>query len=159
MTYPSPLTAPRKATEPTPRRLPVEEVPPCTGRLLAAVTVPALPASVPLLRTVTRRVVGGCRLPEGVDEAVTLIVTELATNAVLHSGGAEVSVFLEVGNAAVIVRVRDDGQWQERHTPRREAADVDTTFGRGLDLVDAYALESSIARTATGTTVRAVVAF
>lgn len=136
-------------------------MPPRTGRLLAAVTMPARPASVPVLRAVARKVVGSCQLPEGVDEAVTLIVTELATNAVLHSGGAEVAVFIEVGNAAVTVQVRDDGQWQERHTPRCETADVDTAFGRGLALVDACALESSIVRTATatGTMARAVVTF
>ncbi|MFF6994598.1 ATP-binding protein [Streptomyces sp. NPDC008313] len=157
MTYPTPVAAPPKPTGLPRLGTACEEVPVRSQRLLAAVTLPACPESVPLLRRTARQVVRGCRLSERVDEAVTLIVSELAANAVLHSGSADVALLIEVGDTAVTVRIRDNGQWHERQAPRCEAADVDTAFGRGLSLVDAYAVDTSIVRGPTGTVVQAVV--
>ncbi|AOT61657.1 MULTISPECIES: ATP-binding protein [Streptomyces] len=133
-------------------------VPARAARLLTAVAMPARPAAVPVLRRLARDAVRDHRLPESVDEAVMVIVTELVTNAVLHSGGSEVAVLIEVDGPTVTVRVRDSGRWRDRVGPRREAADENTSFGRGLALVDAYAVDASVRRTDTGTVVSAVVA-
>ncbi|WP_374985313.1 ATP-binding protein [Streptomyces fradiae] len=133
-------------------------VPAGAARLLTAVAMPARPAAVPVLRRLARDAVRDHRLPESAEEAVMVIVTELVTNAVLHSGGAKVAVLIEVDGPTVTVRVRDSGRWRERVGPRREAADENTSFGRGLALVDAYAVDASVRRSATGTVVSAVVA-
>ncbi|MEU6279446.1 ATP-binding protein [Streptomyces sp. NPDC047028] len=137
---------------------PREEVPFRPGRLLAAVTMPARPESVPALRRLAWTVARNRRLPEQAEEALGVIVTELAANAVLHSGGADVALLLEIDDTALTVRVRDNGQWRERPAPRCEPADLHAAFGRGLTLVDAYAVDTTLERTANGTVMRAVVA-
>jgi anti-sigma regulatory factor (Ser/Thr protein kinase) len=122
------------------------------------VTLPAEPESVPRLRRTARALVRNRRLSADVGEALSVIVTELVTNAVLHSGSADVSVLFEVSESALTVRVRDWGQWRERTSPRCEAVDVDAAFGRGLDLVDAFAVDTTVVRSADGTLVEAVIA-
>ncbi|WP_431681387.1 ATP-binding protein [Kitasatospora sp. KL5] len=121
-------------------------------------TLPAVPESVPQLRRTARALVRSRRLSPDVAEALSVIVTELATNVVLHSGSPDVSVLFEVCDTALTVRVRDTGRWRERPTPRCEPADVDAAFGRGLDLVDAFAVDTTVLRTAGGTLVEAVIA-
>jgi anti-sigma regulatory factor (Ser/Thr protein kinase) len=132
--------------------------PPRSARLTASVSLPAVPESVPRLRRTARALVRNRRLSADVAEALSVIVTELVTNAVLHSGSADVSVLFEVCDTALTVRVRDWGRWRERAAPRCEPADVDAAFGRGLDLVDAFAVDTTVVRTAEGTLVEAVIA-
>ncbi|PBC76951.1 anti-sigma regulatory factor (Ser/Thr protein kinase) [Streptomyces sp. TLI_235] len=132
--------------------------PPRSARLTASVSLPAVPESVPRLRRTARALVHNRRLSADVAEALSVIVTELVTNAVLHSGSADVSVLFEVCDTALTVRVRDWGHWRERAAPRCEPADVDAAFGRGLDLVDAFAVDTTVVRTAEGTLVEAVIA-
>jgi hypothetical protein len=67
-------------------------------------------------------------------------------------------VSFEADAYALTVGVRDRGRWRDRPAVRREAADMDADFGRGLALVDAYAVDRSVVRTAQGTLVRAVIA-
>ncbi|WP_052390602.1 ATP-binding protein [Streptomyces sp. NRRL B-24484] len=137
---------------------PGPDVPVRSARLRASVTLSAVPESVPRLRGTARALVRSRRLPADVAEALSVIVTELVTNAVLHSGSADVSVLFEVCESALTVRVRDWGRWRERTSPRREPADVDAAFGRGLDLVNAFAVDTTVVRSADGTLVEAVIA-
>ncbi|MEY7979118.1 ATP-binding protein [Streptomyces pilosus] len=132
--------------------------PPHAGGFLVAAVLPASPQAVPRLRRLARAVVLSHRLPEAVEEALTVIVSELATNVVLHSGSPDLEVMFQVDDAALTVGVRDGGRWRQRAAPRCEPADMDAPFGRGLALVDAYAVETSVLRSAHGTLVRAVIA-
>ncbi len=125
---------------------------------LAAAVFPAAAGAVPRLRRLARAVVHRHGLPAGVEEALTVIVSELATNVVLHSGSPDLEVMLEADAASLTVGVRDSGRWRQRPAPRCEPVDMDAPFGRGLALVDAYAVETSVLRSAHGTLVRAVIA-
>jgi anti-sigma regulatory factor (Ser/Thr protein kinase) len=128
------------------------------GSVLAVAVLPACPLAVHRLRRLTRAVVRSRRLPEAAEEALAVIVSELASNVVLHSGSPDLVVSFEADADALTVVVRDRGRWRERPSVRREAADMDADFGRGLALVDAYAVDRSVVRTAQGTLVRAVIA-
>lgn len=137
---------------------PRETVPPRTSRPLAVIALRAAPRSVPLLRRFAQTLARGRRLSGTAEEALTVIVTELATNAVLHSGSPDLAVMFEADDATLTVTVRDGGHWRARPAPRCEGADMDAAFGRGLSLVDAYSVDTSVRRSAEGTVVRAVVA-
>lgn len=156
MTRPSPAGAPRGTVE-TPRRE-LAPAPSRTRRLLAVSAVAATPCSVPLLRRLARSVARRQRLSEAAEEALTVIVTELATNVVLHSGSPDLAVMFEADDSFVTVSVRDGGRWQPRSAPRCEDADMDASFGRGLALVEAYATATSVRGSAEGTLVRATIA-
>ncbi|MEU4103248.1 ATP-binding protein [Streptomyces tanashiensis] len=156
MTRPSPAGAPRGTVE-TPRRE-LAPAPSRTRRLLAVSAVAAAPCSVPLLRRLARSVARRQRLSEAAEEALTVIVTELATNVVLHSGSPDLAVMFEADDSFVTVSVRDGGRWQPRSAPRCEDADMDASFGRGLALVEAYATATSVRGSAEGTLVRATIA-
>ncbi|GJF27870.1 hypothetical protein KNE206_05700 [Kitasatospora sp. NE20-6] len=131
---------------------------PPVRRVLASVTVPARAEAVPGLRRLARAATDGADVSAEVREALAVIVTELATNVVLHSGSSDLSVVFELCDTALTVRVRDGGRWRERSAPRCEPADVDAVFGRGLGLVRAFAAHTSVLRTAGGTVVEAVIA-
>lgn len=69
---------------------------------------------------------------EGYDFGAPLVLTELATNAVLHVGGPfEVRVAAHADG--LVVEVRD----ASTRLPRRRRYDVDATTGRGMTLVSA----------------------
>lgn len=137
---------------------PRETVSPRTGRALAVIVLPAAPGSVPVLRRLAQALARSRQLSETAEEALTVIVTELATNAVLHSGSSDLAVLFETDDASLTVTVSDGGHWRARPAPRCEGADMDAAFGRGLALVDAYSVDTSVRRSAEGTVVRAVVA-
>ncbi len=68
-------------------------------------------------------------------DTILLLTSEVATNAVLHTGG-RFEVRVEVLDAGdVRVSVRDDSS----RVPQPRAAPVDATTGRGLKLVDSLA--------------------
>ncbi|MEU6879079.1 ATP-binding protein [Streptomyces sp. NPDC046712] len=71
---------------------------------------------------------------DGVD-ALSLVVTELVTNAVLHSGSSDVTMLLTHRDTELVVEVRDTGRWLPRPSRYRVAADPGATCGRGLELV------------------------
>ncbi len=126
--------------------------------VLTVATLPACPRAVSRLRRLMTAVALSHRLPAPAEEALAVIVSELATNVVLHSGSPDLTVTLEAGCHALTLEVRDQGRWRDRSAPRREATDMDAEFGRGLALVDAYAVHRSVRCDAGGTLVRAVVA-
>ncbi|MET9886725.1 ATP-binding protein [Streptomyces sp. NPDC006430] len=135
-----------------------EGVTPRTRRVLAVASLPAAPRAVPRLRRLARAVARRRQLSAGAEEALTMIVSELVTNVVLHSGSPDLAVMFEADDASLTVVVRDRGRWRDRPSPRCEPADMDAGFGRGLALVDAYSVDGSVCASAEGTLVRAVIA-
>lgn len=127
-------------------------------RGLAACTMPASPEAVPALRRFSRAVVRRWHLADHAEEALAVIVTELVTNTVLHSGSRWVSLSVDVRGDTLTVEVLDGGSWKERTAPRREPLDDRATCGRGLRLVDAYATRTVVRRVEAGTAVTAVIA-
>jgi anti-sigma regulatory factor (Ser/Thr protein kinase) len=68
-------------------------------------------------------------------DTILLLTSEVATNAVLHTGGMfEVRVEV-IDNGGVRVSVTDDS----KQAPQPRVSPVDATTGRGLNLVDALA--------------------
>ncbi|MFE9770454.1 ATP-binding protein [Streptomyces sp. NPDC005931] len=129
-----------------------------TRRTLAAAVLPASPRELCCLRRLTRAVVRSNGLSAAVEEALTVVVSELAANVVLHSGSPDLAVTLHADDSALTVEVSDHGRWRHRPTPRCEATDLNAAFGRGLTLVDAYCVDRSVRCSARGTVVQAVIA-
>ncbi|GAA2909636.1 ATP-binding protein [Streptomyces thioluteus] len=108
----------------------------------ASVTLPSAPASVATARRHVASVLAEWGLPDGTEEAeaVRLIVSELATNAVLHTRGQS-PVF------TVDVRLERDEELSIGVTdshfryPRRLPAAVQQDNGRGLVIVRWLAAE------------------
>ncbi len=95
-------------------------------------TFPADPASVPAAR---RFVLGAAgRLPREVGESVALMVSELATNAILH-GQTEFEIDVEVEADSLLVAVSDRG----RGSPEVQRPAVTEMHGRGLMIVQSLA--------------------
>ncbi len=95
--------------------------------------LPAEPASVGQARSFVRRVLVGWGLDETVDVA-TLLVSELATNAVLHARTA-FAVLVSHGRDDVRVEVLDGSVVQPRHRVNSAVA----ATGRGVAMVDLLA--------------------
>ncbi|MFF8732279.1 ATP-binding protein [Streptomyces sp. NPDC015171] len=70
---------------------------------------------------------------ECVADDATLVVSELITNAIRHSGGEWISLTLELRSGVLRIRVHD-GVATSRSISLRKPTDDDET-GRGLDLV------------------------
>ncbi|MER6571063.1 ATP-binding protein [Streptomyces sp. NPDC001093] len=86
---------------------------------------------VQMARRVTAAWLRYCGLPDLVDDA-TLIVSELVTNAIVHSSGSQVTLTLAVRDGFLRIAVHDE-------TPGEIAArnaGSDAECGRGLFLVD-----------------------
>ncbi|OQR63522.1 hypothetical protein B6E66_13485 [Streptomyces maremycinicus] len=78
-----------------------------------------------------------CGLEMLIDE-VMVIVSELLTNAVLHSGTRQIALSLRVERGVLLIVVADG---MPGHARRKEVED-DTESGRGLALVEALAREN-----------------
>lgn len=126
-------------------------------RLAATCVLPATAACVPVLRRLAQRAARRWELPDDTGEALGLIVTELATNAVRHSGSPDVTLLLCVAEGTLTVQVRDSGGWRPRAVPPRDPGCGEETAcgGRGLLLVEAYAANCAVRTSADGTTVTA----
>ncbi|WP_354644709.1 ATP-binding protein [Kitasatospora camelliae] len=107
-----------------------------TGRATAVALrdAPASPAAVPALRHFARDAARRWDLPDETVDRLALVVTELVTNTLLHSGSPDVVVAIEYHGTALTVEVRDSGTWRDHRSRRRGAEDV-ATGGRGLELV------------------------
>ncbi|MER5907017.1 ATP-binding protein [Streptomyces mirabilis] len=97
----------------------------------------AVAAAVPEARRFARGAALRWAIPDESSDTLSLIVSELVTNAVLHSGSADVTTLLVFDGVAVTVEVTDFGRWLVRDANRRMAEDGGAAFGRGLDLVRA----------------------
>ncbi|KRB72543.1 hypothetical protein ASE03_22080 [Kitasatospora sp. Root187] len=98
----------------------------------------AVAASVPVLRRFARSTVRSWGLPASVDEATAMVVTELAANAVRHSGSPDVALLIGLGEHALTIQVKDQGQWRSASHSTVPSIDTAASGGHGLQLVNAY---------------------
>lgn len=97
-------------------------------------TLPPDPSSVPVARHFTADVLEGLATTEEAEQTAELLVSELATNAVLHAASPlRLSVYRHAD--AVRVEVRDD----DPTLPKSVTPDPERPGGRGILLVDALA--------------------
>ncbi|MGW5425181.1 ATP-binding protein [Streptomyces sp. NPDC003943] len=108
--------------------------------------------AVPPLRRFVQETARRWELGDEADEALGVVVTELAANVVRHSGSRDVAVLLATTGRSLTLQVQDTGTWRRRR-PRLPGDDATACCGRGLQLVRAYALDCAIVRTARGTRV------
>ncbi|GAA1245905.1 hypothetical protein GCM10009665_40940 [Kitasatospora nipponensis] len=121
----------------------------------AACATAADHASVPRLRHFVLSCARHLDLPASTCDTALLVVSELVTNAVLHSGSHSVAILVGIGPTHLLLSVRDCGCWRERPEPRRSTADDDIVCGRGLALVRALTDRCTIASGPAGTVVEA----
>ncbi|QFZ76967.1 ATP-binding protein [Streptomyces fagopyri] len=95
----------------------------------------AHPASVARARQLTRARLAGWALSDDTCDTAVLVVSELVTNAILHSASSRVVCELHDNDDLVRIAVRDEGRapGEPRPSPRRP----DEEHGRGLPLVAA----------------------
>ncbi|MBB1243977.1 ATP-binding protein [Streptomyces durbertensis] len=141
-------TAGRPGWEPRP-----EEVTATAMTTRASCCLAATREAAPAMRHFASGMARCWLLSEEAREAVSVVVTELVANAVLHSGSPEVSLFLTLSADTLNVEVRDSGRWRPRPRPRVEPLDADVQCGRGLPLVEAYASRTATLPSARGTRV------
>ena len=91
-------------------------------------------AAIPSLRALARRILTGWHIPESVIDDVELAVSELATNALIHTAGP-VRVRLALRGGAVRLDVADTSP----HHPHGALPDAGAECGRGLAIVAALA--------------------
>ncbi|MFI5526830.1 ATP-binding protein [Streptomyces platensis] len=99
------------------------------------------PAEVGRARRWARsRLVGsGIGIDEPLAETLILLISELVTNAVVHTGTAARLRMCFSGSGAVVGTVRVEVLDASARPPRQRHADGDDTNGRGLELVDGLA--------------------
>ena len=109
-------------------------------------TLPAVSHSVRLSRYATRAVLTAWQLAY-VDEAATLLVSELVTNAVRHARGTDViMVDLHAGRTWLRIEVQDT----DRHWPQPRIPDGFDESGFGFILIDALASSWGVRETEAG---------
>lgn len=127
-------------------------IPPATVPVMKCQrTFDALPSQVGQARRYLAGVVDG---HEAADDAMTCL-SELATNAVIHSDSREAGgtfhVCLTIGPGRIRIEVVDEGgSWQQRYLS--SDADCDGECGRGLEIVSALATTWGIAGGRSGRT-------
>jgi GAF domain-containing protein/anti-sigma regulatory factor (Ser/Thr protein kinase) len=94
------------------------------------VTLPRDPAAVADARALTWRTLAARGAAPRLGEAVTLVVSELVTNAIRHGRG-DPRLRVRVASPHVVIEVEDEGG----HLPQRRFATADDEGGRGLELV------------------------
>lgn len=117
----------------------------------AACAMAATAESVPAMRRFACMIARCWKLPDGLDQALALIVTELSTNVVRHSGSADLALLLTVDKTTITVQVKDSGRWRHRPASSRPRAHEEACNGRGLPLVEAYAASLRVWPSAFGT--------
>ncbi|WP_251076677.1 ATP-binding protein [Streptomyces benahoarensis] len=81
----------------------------------------------------------GIGVDEPLSETLILLISELVTNAVVHTGTGAVLRMCFSGSGAVVGTVRVEVADASARPPRPRHADGDDTHGRGLELVDGLA--------------------
>ncbi|QGV77031.1 ATP-binding protein [Streptomyces ficellus] len=118
----------------------------------ALLTLAAEEDQVRTAREFTAAVLGRWHMPADDRDSVVLIVSELATNAVLH-GGSEMTVRLALGGDILHVAVTDCGATPARR-PERPGGDP-VEHGRGLGIVECLAHWTDVRQEADGRQVHA----
>ncbi|MFB6654162.1 ATP-binding protein [Streptomyces microflavus] len=115
--------------------------------------MPAAPETAPVLRRLLRHAISRWEVTGETGEAVALVVTELAGNAIRHSGSTDVAVLLARHQDRIVIQVKDTGRW----LPRPPCAEADSSEeacgGRGLQLVRAYTTRCTVTPGTSGTLV------
>ncbi|QKW07611.1 ATP-binding protein [Streptomyces sp. NA04227] len=153
-------TQPRAAAVPTSRTRPAVDGEPSAVLGSALCTLEATPESVPRLRRFVRHAARAWDLSDDVEYALCLVVTELATNVVTHSGSPDLTLALTGRPGTLTVQVVDSGQWLPSPVPARGRKTPSTVAcgGRGLNLVRAHTTHCEIHRSGRGTSVTATFA-
>ncbi|MFI1366377.1 ATP-binding protein [Streptomyces griseochromogenes] len=133
------------------RRRPHPAAPPGPPRFRAMCVTGAVAAAVPEQRRFARRTAQHWAVPEDASATVALVVSELVTNAVLHSGGSDVTGLIVFDGVAVTVEIADSGRWLVRDADRSVTEDAGAESGRGLDLVRACTSRFTLHASAAGT--------
>lgn len=120
------------------------DLPPAPPRE-ARIRLAPVPASVPKMRDLLRRLLRSWRMPDAGDGVIELLATELAANAVQHAR-SDMTVIVRYLGDVVRVEVGDGS----RQLPVARQAEDDDLDGRGLALVDALAKEWGVLPTRTG---------
>lgn len=92
----------------------------------------------------------GIGVDEPVAETLILLISELVTNAVVHTGTSAVLRMCFSGSGAVVGTVRVEVADASARPPRQRHADGEDTNGRGLELVDGLADRWGWQQEATG---------
>ncbi|MER6738803.1 ATP-binding protein [Streptomyces puniciscabiei] len=121
------------------------------SRSVAVCAMRAERRSAALARSFTAAQLSRWHVGDEVADAARIVVSELVTNAVLHSGATGVTLRLDCTVEKIVVRVQDDGVWRERTTayhydPAAQLAES----GRGLHLVHAHTTACGVQRTPVG---------
>ncbi|MBT2369144.1 ATP-binding protein [Streptomyces sp. ISL-10] len=111
--------------------------------------LPAEEWAVPRARSFTQGHMAAWRIGDEVADAARLVVSELVTNTVRHSGSAEVRLRLARSRSQVRIEVFDSGRWRPPAPPPQEGDMAEG--GRGFDLVDAVAQRCGVHSTPSGT--------
>ena len=114
-------------------------------QLAASCAMEANPTAPGQLRGFTGAVLAHWGVTGLAEYEIRAIVSELVTNAVVHSKSLDVSLTLTMLGHTVCLTVRDSGCWR-RHKP-----DPDDEHGRGLKLVRLQATTSGVRLTPHGT--------
>jgi anti-sigma regulatory factor (Ser/Thr protein kinase) len=113
---------------------------------LQRTTLPPGPKSVGLARRTAAQACRAAGREDAVD-LVTLLVSEVVTNALLHAAGGRVELGVEAGPDGIRIEVTDAGPGRP---VRREAGDDDER-GRGILLVDRLAEDWGVRESDEGT--------
>ena len=119
----------------------------------AEVTLPAAVSSVPTARHFVESILTGWGL-SGLGWNATLIVSELAANAVLHARNGDFSIRISIHDGGVRIEVSDGSV----RLPRQRSYSDSATTGRGLRLVADLAQEWGVTPADAGKTVWVVLA-
>lgn len=111
-------------------------------------TLPAQAMSVPLARSWAEGWLTGACVPAEQRDAGVLVVSELVTNAVRQGDGA-VRVTVETAEDSLVVEVFDSSH----RMPTLGEMPVDSTWGRGLHLIDTVCTEWGVREQLDGKTV------
>jgi PAS domain S-box-containing protein len=126
---------------------------PAPGREPLVVTLPARAEAPRLGRDAARTAVNRWGLSPDVADTVALIVSELVTNAVLHTGSAP-TLRLRTAAETIYVEVSDD----DSRPPRMRDPGDDDDGGRGLHLIEALSRRWNVRNTTAGKVVWAEIA-
>ncbi|WP_170184807.1 ATP-binding protein [Streptomyces sedi] len=100
--------------------------------------LPSRDTSVAVARRRVRHQLYGWGLPSTTCDNALLVVSELVTNAILHTRSSHVRCLLWSSGQLLRIEVADEGPGLSRARPR--AADSEAENGRGLLLLDALAV-------------------
>ncbi|MGW5865503.1 ATP-binding protein [Streptomyces sp. NPDC055239] len=95
------------------------------------------PGSAAQARQLAKAQLLGWNIGEEAREAAALVVSELVTNAIVHTASHRIVCELCTRPGTLRIAVRDDGYGSGVPRPAQEGPDADDEHGRGLLLVEA----------------------